>query len=288
MVNVLITGASGFIAQNVATRLHSNLEFKMWVAGLSRNTSINGYDRLYSCDLTNNNDVSSLINEVIKDAIQFDIIIHCASEMADSNNIHSLNFFENNLSITKNVMRIVENLKIPKLIHFSSIAVYPNKEGFYNEESKVQPSENADALYGLSKVNAENLFDFLLKTTCSTISHLRVAHVYGDGMRKDRTYAIMKNEMLNDNKITVWGMGERVMNFIQIDKLAELVEIFCLENWNGIFNVGDKNYTFKELVEKIAKDAGLNPEIILVDKGLKTKVLINCDKLNNYIKNRNI
>lgn len=105
-------------------------------------------------------------------------------------------------------------------------------------------------------------------------------------MREDRIYPKMKLEMLKNNRITVWGKGERVMNFISVNRLVQLVDFFCSKDFPGVYNIGEKNCTIQELAGQLAKEFNMRPEVVYIDKGVKSKIRINCEKLNKIINNK--
>ena len=94
----------------------------------------------------------------------------------------------------------------------------------------------------------------------------------------------MKDELRKKNSITLFGNGERISNFIRKDLLIKKV-LFFIKNENyGIFNIGDKNLTYKEFAENIISECGNeNSKILLTTQGLKSKVYINTGKYNRLV-----
>ena len=156
----------------------------------------------------------------------------------------------------------------------SSISVYPEIDGEFSESSYVKPSINSDAPYGLSKLISENLFDYFLAEMDTKVTHLRIAQVYGEGMRKDRIIPTLEKQFATEGKMTLWGNGERETNFIHIDVLTELLEFFITENHEGgIFNVGHEQLDLVQIARKIAlKKGNFSPTIDLVEKGRKASL----------------
>ena len=185
-----------------------------------------------------------------------------------------------NIKITESVLEIARILKPKKIINFSSIAVYPNKDGIYSELSETRPSVNTECLYGLSKYCSENLLDFFTRKENVIISHLRVAQVYGEGMREDRVISIMRNELRKNNTITVFGKGERTSNFIDIHKLLSIVEVFLTKDLPGIYNIGEKNMSYLDLARMLIKNYGnKNSKIIKKSSGLRVKFKLDTRKV---------
>ena len=184
----------------------------------------------------------------------------------------------------ENLLLIIEKFKPSKVINFSSIAVYPNKDGEYSENSEINPSVNSEGLYGLSKFCGENILDFFNKSNSVCVTNLRISQVYGNEMRDDRIFKIMQKELEETNTITVFGKGERISNFIQIDILVEKIIYFIENTLCGTFNIGDENLSYYDIAKKIVdKHGNLKSTIKLVERGVSSKTFINCDKMQESL-----
>lgn len=86
--------------------------------------------------------------------------------------------------------------------------------------------------------------------------HLRVSQVYGAGMREDRIMKVMEKELKDKNTITVFGKGERISNFIDIETLVYKIKLLLNYSYSNIFNIGKENLSYKELAEKIIMKYG--------------------------------
>jgi nucleoside-diphosphate-sugar epimerase len=198
--------------------------------------------------------------------------------------IEDLGVFYDNLKITEGLVELAKILKPKKLINFSSIAVYPNVDGKYSETSPIRPSVNTECLYGLSKFCSENIIDFMLRKENMIIAHLRSSQVYGEGSRSDRIIPLMLEELKRKNVITVFGSGERVSNFIHVDKLTEIVELFIKKDIKGIFNIGDEQLSYLELARRLIKEYGnKDSRIIKERRGSRAKVYIDIGKLKKVL-----
>lgn len=273
-MNILVTGASGYIGKSLVKELskyHHVLQIKN-----SKEYAVN--NDIYNMNLLDAAHVKLFLNE----SISVDVMIHIASKMASAQSIYDLNILYDNIKMYEHLIDIVEFYKPNKLINFSSIAVYPNIDGEYDEESMVKPSINGDALYGLSKFCGENILDHMLKNLQIDIVHLRVSQVFSDDLRDDRLYMIMKDELSRTNEITVYANGERVSNFIHKDLLINKVLFFIENDLNGIFNIGNKNLTYKEFAEYVISQFGNADSKIIINKnGLQSKLYIKMDKFNS-------
>jgi len=101
------------------------------------------------------------------------------------------------------------------------------------------------------------------------------------GPKPANLYMMMKDELSRTNEITVYANGERVSNFIHKDLLINKVLFFIENDCNGIFNIGDKNLTYKEFADYVISQFGdMNSKIIIHSDGVKSKLYIKMDKFN--------
>ncbi len=271
MANILLTGANGFAGKNLA----DYLKLKGYnILPLTRN----------DVDLEKTDYIEEFANNLLPNKI--DTIIHLAFKMASpkQTEYEQISVFNQNIIITQNLIKIAQIINPQKLINFSSMAVYPNVDGNFDENSVIKTSKNTDCMYGLAKFCAENMFDNYLNNV--EITHLRIAQIFAEKMRSDRIIPIMKKELEDSNQITVYGNGERESCFISIKKLCETVEFFIKNNKPGIYNTGEFNISYYNLAKKtIEKYGNSNSKIIKVDKGSKSKFCLNLDKLNKLMYN---
>jgi UDP-glucose 4-epimerase len=274
-MNILVTGAGGFIGRHLCDHLGVNYN----VIGITnKNQHINGCSSHIVCDLTDKERTLTDIAEKI--SIKIDVFVHLASKLVDVRTSEQMDIFHKNIKISETVSELAANLRPSKLINFSTMAVYPNIDGIYSENSKIWCADNSDCLYGLSKFCTENIFSFMLKKLDIQIVHLRLGQVYGDGMRDDRIMPIMQKELKETNIITVHGNGERVSNFISIQKLLEIINLFLEKDTEGIYNIGDEQISYLEIANKIIEKNGNDLSCVMVkEQGSKSKYYLDTHKL---------
>lgn len=273
-MNVLITGANGYIGKSIVKSLANDYN----VLSVENSLKYKVKKNIFCMNLLDERDVNLFLEE----DISIDIIIHIASKMASTDNINDMNILYDNIKMYEHIVKITQHFNPQKLINFSSIAVYPNIDGEYDEYSIVKPSVNGDALYGLSKFCGENILDFMLKKSNTSIINMRVGQVFSDDLRDDRLYRIMKKELMTTNTVTVFGNGERVSNFIHKDVLIKKVLFLIEQDYSGVFNIGDENLSYKEYASNIISLFGnKESQILFNENGLKSKCYINLDKFNS-------
>ena len=278
-MKILVTGHSGFIGQNIVKYLSSRGHL---IVGVSRGPcQKSACDIQISCDLGDMQSCELLLSN--KNLSSIDIIIHTSSVLADSENIKSLTLLYDNLKITEGIVKLCQSLKPKSLVNLSTFAVYPNVDGDFSEESKTSVGTNPEGIYGLSKLCSENIFDFYLSPLLNVV-HLRLGQVYGEGMRSDRIYSIFLDELKHFNRITVWGNGQRISNFIPVSILMESIQFFVNYQLSGVYNVGHYNISYKDMAQMIINQYGnIRSEIILVPEGSQSRFTLNCEKVRLMI-----
>lgn len=276
-MRVLITGAGGFVGTYLADHLSRAHE----VISTARHPID---DKQILLDLLDDKSIETFA-ETHHD---IDAIVHVASRLAspDMTLDDQMMVFNENTAMALRLIRLAKMVKCYVLINFSSMAVYPNEDGVYDETSEIRMSCNSDCMYGLSKFVIENMIDMALKNTIRIV-HLRLGQIYGKYMRQDRIIPIMVKSIKKDNKIEVYGNGERVSNFISVEKVCDAVEfVLKRREVQGIYNVGDENLSYLDLAERLKKKYGdSNTRIILIDRGSKVKFILNTDKWDRCWRN---
>ncbi len=279
-MNILITGVNGFIGKHL---LHYFSE-KHNVFSISRSGLQPSQNNNFAIDLSDVDLVKNLFSKnIFKQKI--DVILHCAAVLSENDDHKNINVFHKNNAITESMIHIASVLNVSKFINISSIGVYPNKSGTFDEQSAIEPSMNHECLYGLSKVCSEELFKFYFKDTIAIIN-LRLGQVYGEGMRQDRIFEIMKHELQSNNTITVFGNGLRISNFVAIDYLKiKMEKLINNKDVEGTYNLGEKNLSYAQLAEMIIEKHGnSSSKIILKNQGTSAQVIIDSSKINSILK----
>ena len=272
MKEILITGVNGFIGNALFNQLSKDHR----VSGISRsNTELSNCSKL---DLTNKEKTIEFFATK-----KFDVVIHLATILANATNNKDLTPFFQNLTIHTNLVGALTNQSACHLINFSSSAVYPNISGLFSENDIINPSVNSDGLYGLAKFNGEILFKHLLPVQIKQL-HLRVGFVYGKGMNSTRIHAQFKEELLNNNTITVFGKGIRTIPQIKINSLVEKIAFFINKGTEGTYNVADENISLERLASNIIHKYGNeDSRIVFVEKGNQYLFGLNLNKLNEIL-----
>ena len=232
---ILILGHSGFIGSHLMDSFKRNYP-KIELVGKS----------IPKVDLTN-------LAEVGKLSGFFDantVVIMCAAIKRQFED--SLNSFNKNIKMVMNICRLIEENPIKRLIFFSSAAVYG--EDIHNtnitESSPIYPT----SYYGVAKYASERLLKIsFTKLKKSSLFILRPPLIYGPN-DLGSTYgpAGFIKAALNREKITLWGDGSELREFILVEDIVRVVDLLVFSSNPGIVNVSSgKSSSFKDIVDII-------------------------------------
>lgn len=280
-MRIVLTGSNGFLGSSLFKLLDRDHE----IIHINRSKIKNFRGISIDLDLANEQLVDQAITQGIIPGAE--VLINLASRTANSINQNDLSVLFDNITIAKTVSSIALQSKVDKLINISSMSVYPNVDGEYTEESMIDPSKNTDCLYGLSKFNMEVLFDFFLRNKNIMVSHLRVAMLDGEGLRTDRLMSVLEREMHKKNSITIFGNGERLINFISVKRASEIIRLFVLGHYKGVFNLGDECMSIESIAKRIISNKK-NVNIVKLNNGNKSKFKLNFEKLKADVMDKNI
>ncbi len=227
---VLLTGASGFLG----TYLYKALKAQYQVDTLGRNTT-----NTVICDVSEN---------IPQLKTNYHIAVHSAGKAhtIPKTEKEKEAFIKINYQGTKNLCKALENNVPETFIFISTIAVYGKETG---TEITENTALNGKTPYAKSKIKAELFLQEWTKRNKVNLIILRLPLVAGKnpkGNLKSMITSINKGYYFNIAKTTA------LKSIVLAKDVATLLP--QLENKNGIYNLsGEKNYSFKEIANIIAK-----------------------------------
>ncbi len=242
-MNILVTGACGFIGTNLCESL---LQDGYVVTGVDAFTD--NYDKglkrknqkdleqyegfsLIECDLLSV-DLAQIVEGV-------DVIFHLAGQPSVHNSWgEDFEVYSNrNVVLTQRLLRAANEAKIARFVNSSSSSIYgrvvstPTKES--DEKLPVSP-------YGVTKFAAENLVTLYgSEFGLSTVS-LRYFTVFGPRQRPDMAFNKLISSGRNKKVFPLHGDGSQVRDFTFVDDVVEANKLaaFTQVSPGSVFNIG--------------------------------------------------
>lgn len=259
-MNVLVTGAAGFLGSHVSRRL------------VADGHNVRGVDIFPQDDCWRlpNHDSFKYQWMHLEDTPQadiFDAVIHCAA----SSNVGFVQLsprfatHQTVLSTLSLLKRLTEwePYKVKRFINISTHSVYGVPQYTPVDESHPRIPNN---VYGALKVAQEALVDsFREYYGLSTIT-LRMATLFGEQDRRGSTVYEILLKVMKGEAVTITGDGEQTRDFNYVGNAVDgIVAALTTESTENVFNIGSGGaLSINDLVSKlqVAVGQGQNPEYI--------------------------
>ena len=167
-----------------------------------------------------------------------------------------------------NVFEASRRAGVRKLIYAESSALYEGLSTFPTPESKVKP----ESFYAMSKLTSMYFLKAYETFYGLTSTALRYFCVYGPVQDYRRTIPPVMSafiiKLLKGERPIIYGTGEKRRDFVYVDDVNDF-HLICIQDdrTNGrVFNIGSGvNYSVHEILEKISRMLGVNPDHIHKD-----------------------
>jgi len=292
MATILVTGGSGYIGSHTLVDLINSGFNVISVDNNSRSNPamLEGVEKItgikvknYKVDLCNFDDTFAIFQE----NTDIEGIIHFAAYKSVGESVEKpLMYFENNLTSLINLLKCVQEFKIPYFVFSSSCTVYGNPDHIPVTEQT--PPKPAESPYGYTKQMGEQIINEFAKSTGTQCILLRYFNPVGAhpsihigetpiGKPQNLVPAITQTAIGKLAKMTVHGDdydtrdGSCIRDFIHVSDIAHAhtLAIEYLEQDKSdalceVFNLGTgKGVTVLEAIRSFEKVSGvkLNYEI---------------------------
>ena len=257
-MKILITGINGFLGQYLATAL---LQKGHHIVGLGRNTSCALAGVVYYAG-------SVLDKEVVRKSMEgVDAVVHLAALTAHADIVdNKFDTFQINLFGTKNVLDVMKEVGVKKMVYASTGKVYGEVSKLpITEEQHVTPMN----ILGKSKFMTEQVIDFYADGDQEFVV-FRIFNIYGPKQKGNFLVPTILNQ-LPASEITLGDItAERDYTYVD-DAIRAFVMALEKSLGNGvhILNIcSGRGTSAKEIVD-----------IIGGHKGSEIKITVNSDLL---------
>jgi UDP-glucose 4-epimerase len=244
-MNILITGAIGFLGRNTAKKLNNK---KNRIIGLGRGKTSSEFLKSWGIDKWYESEIN--FETLIKINIKFDLIIHCGggSSVAFSNS-NPIEDFDNSAKTTLSLLEYIRKSNVKcKFIYPSSPAVLGN---FSNKDIKPVKDFKPISLYGLNKQVAEEICLHYNRNFGINIGIIRFFSIYGNDLKKQLLWDACNK--IKSNSATFFGTGSETRDWIHVNDAVDLIQIFSqkfngLKIINGGTGIATTNKTIIEMI----------------------------------------
>lgn len=211
MVNVLVTGGSGFIGTELVKQLvkeHTVSAFDLTLGDVS------GVD-YYQVNLIDKHRLSALVGE-----IKPDLVYHLGGKIRGTDE----ELYQNNVLGTKNLLEVYSG----RVVFMSSGLVYQGQVAPYTEDMVLQTQDPM----GKTKLLCERL---LLERKNTAV--VRASVVYGSGQKGPMFVSSLKDFLSRRDGSFRMTLGEQKRDFLHVDDLTRALLILQREEFTGVFNI---------------------------------------------------
>ena len=248
---------------------------KIFVAGhkglvgsaIVRNLQSKGYNNIITLnrsqlDLTKENDVYCFfMMEQPEDG--FNAAAKVGGIMGNKN--HPADFIYENLRIQNNIIHNAYKGGVKKLIFLGSSCIYPKFPNIPITEDQLMtsPLEESNSAYAIAKIAGMRMCQAYRQQYGFNAISLMPTNLYGinDNFDLENSHvlpAMIRKFYQADEKVTLWGDGSAMREFLHVDDLAEACYV-CMQKYDEEehINIGTgEDVTIKELAETVAKVVG--------------------------------
>jgi len=257
---VLITGVAGFIGSNLASRLLEEGYDILGIDNLSYGLRENVPDEVeFHCLDIRSKEIYPLFEGI-------DTVFHLAAKncIADCQ-ADPVETVEINVFGTVSAFEAAKRSGVRKVVYAESSALYEGSQVFPTPESEIMP----ESFYAVSKLASMYFASAYEKFYGLKFTSLRYFCVYGPVQDYRRTIPPVMSafiiKLLKGERPIIYGTGEKRRDFVYVDDVNDF-HLMCIqdERTDGkTFNLGSGiNYSVHEILDKISKMLGVNPDPI--------------------------
>ncbi|BAI80313.1 NAD-dependent epimerase/dehydratase [Deferribacter desulfuricans SSM1] len=245
-MNILLTGAAGFIGYFTAKKLLNDGHKVIGVDNLNDYYDVrlkeyrknellkNENFQFYKLDISNYDSLSVLFQNH-----KFDAIINLAARAGVRYSIENpFVYFETNSTGTLNLLELAKDYGVNKFVLASTSSLYAGQEMPFTED---KPVNTPISPYAASKKSAEVTAYTYHYFYGIDVSVVRYFTVYGPAGRPDMSVFRFISQIYKDEPIIVYGDGSQSRDFTYVEDIADGTVKALKEIGYEIINLGNNN-----------------------------------------------
>lgn len=258
IVKIVVAGGTGLAGSSIARAFESKGDHVIRI-----NRSV--------VDLLDANSTEKFIFEV-KPAM----IVDAAAKVGGigANNSYPVEFLSDNITIQGNLMRAAHKAHVASFVFLGSSCIYPRDcaQPIKEEYLMTGPLEATNSAYAIAKIAGIEMVNSYRKEYGTKWISLMPTNLYGPRDNFDLASSHVLPAFIRRfvdaaeskaDKVTLWGSGAPLREFLHVDDLAKAVVLASDEYDSNLhLNVGTgEDISIKELAQKVADAAGYIGEI---------------------------
>ena len=279
----LITGGSGFIGSAMVRHIIKSSDNQVVnIDSLTYASNLEAIDEIKDSSRYIFENVDICDKQKIEEIFykhKPDYILHFAAESHVDNSISEPEvFIETNVfgtySLLMNATKYYESLegerkKIFRFLHVSTDEVYgdlTDDDSLFNENTKYAPSSP----YSASKASSDHFVRAWGRTYKLPILITNCSNNYGPFQHDEKLIPTVINNILNKNRIPIYGKGENIRDWLYVqDHIEAILCVLESSDTGSTYNIGGNNQNRNiDLVNHICKI--MDRKIPIIDNSIKT------------------
>jgi len=204
------------------------------------------------------------------------LIVDAAAKVGGigANNAYPVEFLNENIHIQSNLMRAAHDANVSNFVFLGSSCIYPRDcaQPIKEDYLMTGPLETTNSAYAVAKIAGIEMINSYRKEYGSKWISLMPTNLYGARDNFDLAASHVLPALIrrfieaaetNSEKVTLWGSGSPMREFLHVDDLAKAV-VLVSENYDSSMhlNVGTgEDLSIKDLAQKVANAAGFTGQI---------------------------
>jgi nucleoside-diphosphate-sugar epimerase len=240
-LNILITGATGFIAYNLATKLSANNNVYCIVRPTSNVAKLANYKNLKL--ITYNGEIADLYQQL--SSVKIDLACHLASLFVAEHKMEQIDqLIDSNLKFSTQLVEVLVRLGCKNFVNTGTAWQHFNNQEY-----------NPVCLYAATKQAFMDILEYYIQAKDLSVINLKIYDTYGYGDERKKLFWLFKN-LAKTNASADMPPGDQRLNLVYIfDVIAafEQAGVMLLNKTNvlnqtyGIY--ADQDYSLKELAQ---------------------------------------
>jgi UDP-glucose 4-epimerase len=273
-MKVAVIGAKGFIGSHLTKKLIQTPGVELLLFGKSTSSVFEKQLSYKQIDLSDEKQNS-------RDFQGVELVYYLASESIPATSWQNpLIEIEKNLIPFLKFGETVSKLGVKKIAFLSSAGtIYGATTNKVTEDSDKHPFSP----YGITKLTMENFLNYFKVKYGVSYDIYRVSNAYGEGQDTSKGLGLINTlleKIIIENRITIFGDGQNLRNYIYVKDLAHLVSLSAVSDLSrsGIYNVSSNDtLTINQIVEVLKKTVNKNFEVIYEEKRQSDNAAIDLD-----------